>query len=335
MKFSIVAISGSIMFSTAAAFAETTEWTLGYLGIRGTVYEEVALAIPERISDATDGRLQITANSSLVAGDRLLEAVRDGLVQITVPIPAYYTGTQPLFTVHSIPSVSETFDDLKALSASEIGSQVRAVYNDVYNSTQLMETAFCPQNLFSTTQISTIEDWSGRKLRVNNRGMGIMGAKLGATTVSLSAGEVLPALERGVIEGVITDSCWAFGAGFDSVITHASDWRLGSVLPAPVLVNNDAWNALPDDLRQIVKAELADMAVEFETRWRERTAELPQQWRDAGVEFTEISEEEMARVYADEYQNPVLDVWRADMKRVGLDADETLATARAATKSAD
>lgn len=324
----ILAIVAGTASLNTVAHAETIEWKLSYLAIKGTVYEQAALTIPERISKATDGRLVITANSSLIAGNRLLEGVRDGLVEMTVPIPAYYTGTQPLFTVHSIPGISESYDNLKAISESEIGEQIRAVYNDTYNSTQLMETAFCPQTLFSTMPITTIEEWNGRKLRVNNRGMGIMGAKLGASTVSLSAGEVLPALERGVIEGVITDSCWAYGAGFGSVITHAADWRLGSVFPAPVLVNNDAWAALPEDLRDVVVEEFAKLSVEFDAIWREKTAKMPNLWRDAGIEYTEISDEEMARVYADEYQDPLLEVWFSDMKRVGLDGEIVLEQAR-------
>ncbi len=333
MKNTIFALLlGSTSFFAVTAQAETTEWTLAYLAVKGTIYEEVALAIPARIAAATDGQLVITANSSLVKGNRLLEGVRDGLVQMTLPLTGYYTGSQPLFTVPSLPSISESYDDLTALSNSEYGNQVRAVYNDVYNSTELMETAFCPQTLFSTIPITTIEEWKDRKLRVNNRGTGLIGAELGAITVSLSAGEVLPALERGVIEGVITDSCWAYGAGFGSVVTYASDWKLGSVVPSPVLVNNDAWNTLPKDLQAKVAAEFEAIEADFEVRWRERAAEMPGLWREAGVKFTEISDEETTRVYAEDIQGPVIAAWRVDMERVGLDADSVLATAKSAVE---
>jgi len=322
---------GATLFAVTAQ-AETTKWTLAYLAVKGTIYEEVALAIPERIAAVTDGQLIITPNSSLVKGSRLLEAVRDGLVQITLPLTGYYTGSQPLFTVPSLPGISESYDNLKALSDSAYGDQVRAVYKDTYNATELMETAFCPQTLFSTTSITTVDEWKNRKLRVNNRGTGLIGAELGAITVSLSAGEVLPALERGVIEGVITDSCWAYGAGFGTVVTHASDWKLGSVVPSPVLVNNDAWSALSEDLRAKVTTEFKAIEADFETRWRERSAEMPGLWRKAGVKFTEISAEETIRVYAAEIQTPVIDAWRKDMDRAGLDSDAVLATAKAAVK---
>lgn len=312
------------------ARADTTTWTLAYLAVRGTIYEEVALTIPDRIAAATDGRLKITANSSLVAGNRLLEGVRDGLVEMSLPLSGYYSGSQPLFTVPSLPGLSESYDDLKALSAASYGTEVRAIYHDTYNATQVMETAFCPQTLFSTKPITTVDEWQGKKLRVNNRGTGLVGAELGAVTVSLSAGEVLPALERGVIDGVITDTCWAYGAGFGSVITHAADWPMGSVVPSPVLVNNDAWAALPADLRDAASAEFARIEADFEARWRARAAELPDLWQAAGVSYTKVADAEMAKVYADAVQAPVLAAWRADMDRAGLDADAVLDAAKAA-----
>ena len=167
-------------------------------------------------------------------------------------------------------------------------------------------------------------------MRVNNRGTGLVGAELGAVTVSLSAGEVLPALERGVIEGVITDSCWAYGAGFGTVVTHAASWKLGSVVPSPVLVNNNAWASLPEDLKKIVNDEFEKIESDFEQRWRQRAMEMPGLWRNSGIKFTEISDQEMERVYSTEVQAPVLDAWRKDMERAGLNADAVLSSARAA-----
>jgi TRAP-type C4-dicarboxylate transport system substrate-binding protein len=165
---------------------------------------------------------------------------------------------------------------------------------------------------------------------VNNRGTGLVAAELGAISVSLSAGEVFPALERGVIDGVITDSCWAYGAGFSTVISNAADWPMGSVVPAPVLVNNDAWAALPEDLRKTVAAEFTKIEADFETRWRARVAEMPTLWREAGVDYTSVPDAEMAKVYSEEVQAPVLAAWREDMERAGLDADAVLSSAKAA-----
>ncbi|WBU64316.1 TRAP transporter substrate-binding protein DctP [Paracoccus aerodenitrificans] len=322
--------TASVLATAAQAQNDPVEWTLAYLSVKGTIYEEVVQAIPDRIAEATDGAIVITPTSSLVAGDRLLESVRDGLVEMSMPLTGYYTGSQPLFTVPSLPGYSENYEDMAALMASDYGEQVRAVFEEDYGATQVMENAFCPQTLFSTKPITTLEEWNGRKLRVNNRGTGLIGGQLGAVAVSLSAAEVLPALERGVIDGVITDTCWAYGAGFGSVITHAADWDLGKVIPSPVLVNTEAWEALQEDVRNKAAAEFEKIEADFAERWKERTAELPGLWTDAGVDYTEVRDEENARFNAEELQAPVLEAWREDMQRAGLDADAVLDTAKAA-----
>lgn len=326
------AMTVGVLLAAAPASAETYEWTLAYMGVSGMIYTEVAEAIPERIAKATDGQLIITANSSLVKPNRLLEGVRDGLVDMSLIVTAYYTGTQPLFSVPALPGVVGSLENLKAINASDYGDQVREVYDTDYNSIELMETAFCPQTLFSTKPVRTVEEWKGRKLRVNNRGAGLIGSQLGATTISLSAGEIIPALERGVIDGVVTDSCWAYNAGIQTVVGYASDWELGSVMPAPLLVNKDSWDELPADLQEKVRAELDRIEADYDAIWRERAAAMPALLEENGVEFTHVSDAEEQRVTSDEVMTPVMDVWRTEMTDAGFNGDDVLASVRNVTQ---
>ncbi|MEX3008625.1 TRAP transporter substrate-binding protein DctP [Hoeflea sp. TYP-13] len=317
---------------SGTAFAADHNWTLAYLPVKGTIYYDIAVAIPDRIKEATDGRLEITANGSLVKGNRLLEGVRDGLVEMSVPLTGYYTGTQPLFTVSALPGISESLSDFQKLYSSPYGDMLRELYADTYNSKELMSGAFCPQTLFSTKPIQSKQEWEGKRLRVNNRGTGLVGDKLGALTVSLSAGEVLPALERGVIDGVMTDTCWAHGAGFYTVVEHASDWRLGSVVGFPVLVNRDAWSELPEDLRVVVEAEFREIEADFFRRWEELVAQMPSRWEAEGVEYHRVSDEEMTKVYDPEILKPVFENWYADARNAGLDPEHIEQVARDAVK---
>ncbi len=330
-RFIATVLTASALIASSPANAETYNWTLAYMGVPGMIYTEVAEAIPERIAKATDGQVIITANSSLVKPNRLLEGVRDGLVDMALVVTAYYTGTQPLFSVPAIPGLVDSLDNLKAINGSEYGDQVRAVYGKDYNSIELMETAFCPQTVFSTKPIRTVEEWNGRKLRVNNRATGLIGAQLGATTISLSAGEIIPALERGVIEGVVTDSCWAYNNGIQTVVDYASNWRLGSVMPAPLLVNKESWDKLPPELQKKVQDELDQIEADYDVIWRERAAAMPALLEKNGVKYTEVADSEMQRVTSEEVMAPVLEAWREDMKRAGFDADAVLASVRKAT----
>ncbi len=312
--------------TTGAAGAQEHQWTLAYMSMPGTHYNDLVETLPQRIEAATDGAIKVTANSSLVAGNRLLESVRDGLVEMSMPLTGYYTATDPILVVPFLPGVSESYDALMALNAGEYGAMVRDMYETKYNAIDVMETAFCRQVLFSTVPITTIEEWNGRKLRVNNRGTGLIAGQLGASAISLSAAEIVPALEQGVIEGVVTDTCWAMGAGLNSVIGHASEWTLGTVAPSPVLINKDALDELPAELRATVIAAFDDLAAEFETRWRERNDDVKKKWQEAGVSYHIVTEAENARLLDERVTAPAIEAWRADMERVGQDADAVLAT---------
>ena len=329
--FTTVLTAGTLA-AAGSAHAETYEWTLGYMGVPGMIYTDVAEVIPERIAKATDGQVVITANSSLVTPNRLLEAVRDGLVDMSLVVTAYYTGTQPLFSVPAMPGAVESLENLKAVDASPYGDQLREVYDADYNSIELMQTAFCPQTIFSTKPIRTVEEWNGRKLRVNNRATGLIGEQLGATTISLSANEIVPALERGVIDGVVTDICWGYNSGITEVVDYASYWQLGSVMPAPLLVNKSSWDELPADLQEKVAAELKQIEADYDIEFQKRADAMPGLLEEKGVEYTAIPEAEMMRVYSDEVMTPVMDAWREEMSRAGFDADATMATVNEATK---
>lgn len=308
------------------------KWKLAYIPVKGTIYYDVAVAIPDRIKAATGGRLEIVANASLVKGNRLLESVRDGLVEMSVPLTGYYTGTQPLFTISALPSISESLSDLQKINKSAYGDMVRDLYSKTYNSTELMTGAFCPQTLFSTKPVHTKEDWAGKRLRVNNRGTGLVGDKLGALTVSLSASEVLPAMERGVIDGVVTDTCWAYGAGFYTVVKHAADWKLGSVVGFPVLVNKDAWAKLPEDLQKLTRDEFKKIEADFYNVWEKQVAKMPSEWGSKGVEFHHVSDAEMSKVFEKEILGSVFDKWYDDARKSGLDPEKIEKIVREAVK---
>ena len=59
MKYRITAgLLGSTAFGAAQAQDQSYEWTLAYLSVKGTIYEEVALAIPDRIAEQRMGRFR-------------------------------------------------------------------------------------------------------------------------------------------------------------------------------------------------------------------------------------------------------------------------------------
>jgi TRAP-type C4-dicarboxylate transport system substrate-binding protein len=175
-------IAGALGLSVAAAAFAAPEhkWTMAIVPVTGSVYYELAQSLPERISKATDGRVELTVNGSLIAPNRVLEAVRDGQVQMSIPILGYYTASQPLLTLTNLPGLAENMHDLDRILDSSYGSAVRDMYAKDYHAKELMTAAFCPQTFFSSKPVNTMEDWKGLRVRVNNAGTAVLANTLGA-----------------------------------------------------------------------------------------------------------------------------------------------------------
>ena len=106
-----------------------------------------------------------------------------------------------------------------------------------------------------------------RQLKYRTSGLGMeMMQNMGVSVVTLPGGEVLPALERGAVDGAE----WAIPShdiliGFHNVAKYyyMPDLRQPASLQ-DLLINTSVWEALPDDLKAIVKsaclAEIIRMA---------------------------------------------------------------------------
>jgi TRAP-type C4-dicarboxylate transport system substrate-binding protein len=85
--------------------------------------------------------------------------------------------------------------------------------------------------------------------------------RLGASTVTLTTAEVPVAMERGLMEGVLTANFNLIGAKWDEFVTWAwyGDVHIGG--PNYELVNLDAYNALPENVRQVLDEVSAEWTV--------------------------------------------------------------------------
>lgn len=319
---------GLLMSTLTAHAAPDVKWTLAYLPVPGSTYHEIANQVSQRIAKATQGRMEITANGSLIAGNRMLEAIRDGEVQLSMPLLGYYTASQPLFALLTLPGISESLESMNRMMAGEYGAAITATLAKDYKAQPLFTGAFCPQTLFSTVPIRTTDDWKGKRIRVNNSGTALIANELGAKPTSLAAGEVLPGLQRGVIDGVITDSCWAYQAGFHTAVKYAADWQLGSVTPFQIVVSQEAWAQLPKDLQAQVAGELKAMEKELNADWSAKTAKMPKLWRDKGVDFHSVDAAEKKRAQSDQYSRPAFEVWYKAAQAKGIDARQWEANVR-------
>jgi len=120
----------------------------------------------------------------------------------------------------------------------------------------LIPAFFAPASVYavSNRELKSLADMKGLKIRTSGDNAAILAA-MGASIITISSNEVYEAMQRRVLDAALIGSAWD-NSGF-KVEEVTKYWYLSpSARPSTNWcdgVNADAWNALPDDIKMIVK----------------------------------------------------------------------------------
>ena len=106
-----------------------------------------------------------------------------------------------------------------------------------------------PQVFWCRDDVAGIDDLKGRKIRVFNKTMADFIQAIGGTTVNMAFGDVVPALQRGVVDCAVTGTTSGNSAGWPEVTTHIYPMYLGWSINFQA-VNLDAWNGFGPELQE-------------------------------------------------------------------------------------
>lgn len=323
------ALLGALLLAGPAVAADHS-FTLAYIPVKGTNYVEVVESLPARIAAATGGRVEIVVNPSLIGGPKLASAVQDGQVEMSAVLNGYLSASQPLLGLQNLPGLIESLPDYLTLYDAFWGADMERVWREHYGSEPLLASVFCPQALVSTQPIDAVGAFAGKKIRVHNTETAQLVNAVGAKPTSIPAAEVLPALDRGVIDGVFTASCWALGQGFATVARYVTDWHVASIQGWTVLMNAAAWASLPPDLQEAVRREMLAIQTEQFAGYAAVSAAEAAAWTAEGVTYAEAAPAETAALFSPDHVAPVYQAWEARAGERGLDGAAYLDRARAA-----
>jgi len=262
-----------------------TTWPANFPGL-GTGAAQLA----ERITAASGGRIvvRVHAAGELVPPFEVFDAVSRGTAEMGHGAAYYWKGkaeAAPFFC--TVPF---------GLNAQEMNGWL---YNG--GGLELWRELYAPFNLvpfpagntgvqtagWFNREIRTLADLAGLKMRIPGLGGEVI-ARIGATPVNLPGGELFTALQSGAIdaaEWVGPYNDLAFGLHRVAKFCYYPGWQE----PGPTLeciVNKEAFDALPDDLKAIVdtccRAVNDSMLAEYTARNQQA---LEQLINEHGVEF--------------------------------------------------
>lgn len=314
----------------AAHAADKVDLTMGVIVSPGDLYSKYTQSVPERLAKATDGRVSVTVSDSLVAPAQIASAVRDGRLPMSAALHTYLAAEEPRMGIFNLPGLINDIGDYTKVRQAFWADDVAAIWAKQWNAKVLAEGAWCTTRLFSKTPIHSLADFKNKRLRVHNPQTAALMETLGAKPTPLPVSEMMPALERGVIDGVFTSACVGNAMELWRVAGNVQDWGLSPITGWAILMNQDEWNRLPKDLQAQISAEMK--AIESEA-FANHTAYVDaalKEMEGRGAKMWSADAKLRAELADPKLNRPAYDSWYARAKEVGFDGQAYIAKVRAA-----
>lgn len=265
-KVEAVAPEAPAVLTGKTEWKMVTTWPKNFPGI-GTGAQRIA----DRITEMSDGRLSVKlfAAGELVPAFEAFDAVREGVAELGHASPVYWVAKHKSTAFFgNVPAGLTQQEHLGWVHHA--GGQ--ALWDELYGEFGLKPFAGGATGVqmggWFQKEISSLEDFKGIKMRIPGLGAEVIN-RLGATAVNMPGGEIMPALQSGVIDAAEWVGPWNdLAFGFHKI----AKFYYGPGFNEPnsaleVFVNKARYDALPKDLQRIVEsaclAEDGYMLAEF------------------------------------------------------------------------
>jgi len=296
--FSISLIFTTVYPGTAEAGSKVFRWRAQhFLPSQMEGYKEFARWC-EKIGKASDGRLVIKPfpPGAAVPSAEQWEAVRKGVLEMALSYGAYWVGKTPVagFSVgvpFTLRDVQDQYVLYQRLGMEEL---VRANYakQNIYFLRHLpcLDTA-----MTSKKPISSVADLKGLKVRATGL-IGEMLAAAGATVAYFPGPEIYGALEKGIIDAAVYGPlATQYELGFHEVTKYIAMPPMASE-GDEAIINMDAWNKLPDDLKMLLQLSIAEHGERLAAIYRHESETALEAFMKKGLKVSVMPESERLKL---------------------------------------
>lgn len=235
-----------------AAPVEVTKWRMQCFMPSGSVTYYCDSVFADRVSEVTGGRLEIElfGPGALFPDVDGIEAAGEGVAEIAHNYTMFYTDTIPEANTLQIPyGITNYVDFYNLLYIRGWLDTMEPLYREQNVFFAAWVSTGIGEQIWSTKPVRTLADFEGLKLRMIGPTATFYDEYLKTSTVAMPGGEIYTALQLGTI-----DACEYAGGSLDYAlgIHEVTSYRIlpwWAVATTEFLVNLDAYNALPDDVR--------------------------------------------------------------------------------------
>jgi TRAP-type C4-dicarboxylate transport system substrate-binding protein len=242
----------ALMFAAPAAAAEFT-MKFGTATFNDTQHQFIKF-YKEALEKASNGRIevQIYPRSELGPIPRMIDGLQLGTVEAFIAPTDFYVGVDPRFGIYSTPMLFKDKDHATRTVFDSTLNEYALTMGEAKGIPGLGILGTGAANYAAKQAILRLSDFNGKKLRVNATAMEREKMRrLGATAVPLPLNEVMPSLQRGVIDGTMSGTAIFVAFKMNDVaktMTVTNDTMLVSL----AVVSKVFLDKLPPDLRKTV-----------------------------------------------------------------------------------
>lgn len=211
----------------------------------------------DHIAKASNGQIigEIKPQTELgLKGFEIMRLVKNGVFDFAFGLPGYVAAENAIFEGGDLSSVTQDIETQRKVADAYFPTLEKA-FAETYNAKLLMLYPFPSQMLWCNAEVNSIADLKGKKIRVYSTTLGDFVEGVGGTSVTVPFAEVIPALEKGVVDCGITGTMPAYSAKWHQVATHAFTLRVGWGLAFGAM-NMDKWNSMSADQQAMLQKEI-------------------------------------------------------------------------------
>ncbi|RAI02431.1 hypothetical protein DLJ53_13835 [Acuticoccus sediminis] len=318
---------GALAIVTATgprAFAGPIRWDFTIYYGPGHAYTRLYTRFAEEVGKRTNGELDITVRTAGEMPFSATEAVTvagQGQVAMALGYQGFIAGTTKIAAMPGLPFLMRNREEtLKGMEV--LLPYVEAAVGRFGARVLMWNGENWPQNLYGRgTPMTKLEDLDNQSARGSSPEQSDVIRHFGGAPVTLTTPEVPEAMNRGVIDAVFTGAANITGSKW----TEFLDWGYICDLhgaPEYTLVNAEMYDELPEDMRGILEATVAEIRPAMADALKAANDESLSTLREE-LEIVDASAEDIKR-----YESDFVGYWENWAKDAGPDGAEALARIR-------
>jgi TRAP-type C4-dicarboxylate transport system substrate-binding protein len=266
----------------------------------------------DQVEKRSNGQIKIKMYwvDELCGPKEMMMAVKSRLADVVGQVPGYTPGETPIWNSTYLPFIWAPRVDQTMVIYERLAKESKPFIDEMNKFNCLYVGAYehSGYNMMGKKPIRTVNDFKGLRVRVMTD-LGEILKQFGAVTMLVPVTEMYSALDTGIVD-VLTHDRLAFHAyKIDEISKYLMvDMDMGAA-PTFYFINKDAWNELPDHLKNVIQSVMSDLpAFMWDYHRRpDRNEEAEKTIKEKGIEVIHFPKAERAKIEAK--AEPIWEAW--------------------------